>query len=106
MPGRETPAPVRDLLVRTESRDWVPGEHAPILEWTGVAYAWLVAIPGTALLFALAWIVQRPTRFGCAWLALWVLVNAVHLILAWQHGGVWTFLWPWQVLPRPWQALP
>lgn len=56
------PTSVADLLAYTRSGAWVPGERAPVLEAAGKAYGYLVAVPVSVLLYAVAWLLQRPGR--------------------------------------------
>lgn len=67
------PPSVADLAAYTRSGHWVPGERAPVLEAIGKAYGYLVAIPVSAALYALAWVLQRPARLLLAVLLLFVL---------------------------------
>ena len=54
---------LRSLLDYTRAGGWVPGEHPPQAELPGKVYYYAVAIPGTALLYLLALILQRQLRF-------------------------------------------
>lgn len=57
-----SPASVADLLAYTRSGAWVPGERALVLEAAGKAYGYLVAVPTSVALYAVAWLLQRPAR--------------------------------------------
>ena len=62
----ESPASIADLVAYTAAGDWVPGEQAPVLEFLGKAYGYLVAVPVSVALYAVAWLLQRPGRFALA----------------------------------------
>jgi hypothetical protein len=64
----ESPASIADLVAYTAAGDWVLGEKAPVLEFLGKAYGYLVAVPVSVVLYAVAWLLQRPGRFALAWL--------------------------------------
>lgn len=72
--GISSPA---ELIAYTRDGEWVPGEQAPWLERAGKAYGYGIALPATLLLLALAWVVQRPSRFALA------LVAVVVVVLTW-----------------------
>ncbi len=58
-----TPPPSLDALHRyTSGGEWVPGERAPVLEFLGKAYGYLISIPVHAAAYAVLWLVARPTR--------------------------------------------
>ena len=59
----ESPASIKSLVEYTKAGDWVPGEQAEILEFFGKAYGYLIAVPVSAALYAIAWLLQRPGRF-------------------------------------------
>jgi hypothetical protein len=60
-----SPASLADLRAYIHSADWVPGDEL-LLEVAGRAYGYLVAIPLSAALYAVAWVIQRPGRFALA----------------------------------------
>jgi len=62
----ESPASIAELVAYTAAGDWVPGERAPVLEFLGKAYGYLVAVPVSIALYAVAWLLQRPGRFALA----------------------------------------
>jgi len=62
----ESPASIADLLAYTKAGDWVPGEQAPVLEFLGKVYGYLVAVPTSIALYAVAWLLQRPGRLALA----------------------------------------
>lgn len=55
------PASIAALRGYIHSAAWVPGD-VPLLEFLGRAYGYLIALPVSAVLYALAWLVQRPGR--------------------------------------------
>jgi hypothetical protein len=63
------PPSLADVWAYTRAKDWVPGEQAPVIEALGQAYGVVVALPATAIAYAAAWIVQRPTRAAVALIA-------------------------------------
>jgi len=68
------PPSLRSLLDYTRAGGWVPGEHPPQAELPGKVYYYAVAIPGTALLYLLALILQRQLRFLVLFLVVILLV--------------------------------
>lgn len=56
------PASVAEVVAYTRDGEWVPGEMHPALETAGRIYGYGVAVPVTCAAYALAWLVQRPTR--------------------------------------------
>jgi len=56
------PASLADLKSYIHSAAWVPGDEL-VLEAIGRAYGYLIAIPASVALYAVAWIMQRPGRF-------------------------------------------
>ncbi|WP_028930568.1 hypothetical protein [Pseudonocardia asaccharolytica] len=61
---RDGPASPADVVAYTRSGAWIPGEQAPILEFLGKAYGWLLALPVTVAGAAALWVLQRPSRLG------------------------------------------
>lgn len=59
---RARPSSLASLHAYTRAGGWMPGEQPLPLEAAGMAYGWLIALPVTAVLYGLAWIVQRPSR--------------------------------------------
>lgn len=55
------PASIAALRGYIHSAAWVPGE-VPVLEALGRLYGYTVALPASAVLYALAWLLQRPGR--------------------------------------------
>lgn len=76
-PYTDRPPSVAEVVAYVRAGGFVPGEHPWWVEAPGYAYGALVAVPVTAVGYALMWIVQRPTRLLC------VLFVAVLLALAW-----------------------
>jgi hypothetical protein len=56
------PASLGELRSYIHSAAWVPGDEV-LLEVAGRAYGYLIAILVSLLLYAAAWILQRPGRF-------------------------------------------
>ena len=65
-PDADRPASIRDVVDYTRAGGWVPGEHPWWVEAPGYLYGALVAIPVTVALYAVAWILQRPSRLALA----------------------------------------
>ena len=68
------PPSLRSLLDYARAGGWVPGEHPPQAELPGKVYYYAVAIPGIALLYLLALILQRQLRFLVLFLVVVLLV--------------------------------
>lgn len=75
-PYTDRPASIRDVVAYTRAGGWVPGEHPWWVEAPGHVYGWVVAVPVTVGLYAVAWVLQRPSRLlvfllvaGLLWLA-------------------------------------
>lgn len=72
------PASIREVVEYTRAGGWVPGENPWWVEAPGYVYGWLVAVPVTVALYAVSWVLQRPTR----------LLMAVFIAgLLWWAGG-------------------
>lgn len=72
-PWASPPPSLAALHAYTRGGEWVPGERAPVLEFLGKSYGYLIAIPVHAVAYAVLWVVERPTRLLLAsviWLAL------------------------------------
>lgn len=69
---RARPSSLAAIHEYTRAGGWMPGEQPLPLEAAGMAYGWLIALPVTAVLYGLAWVVQRPSRAAVT--ALLVLV--------------------------------
>lgn len=65
-PYADRPASVRDVVDYTRAGGWVPGDHPLWVELPGYVYGWLVAVPVTVTLYAVAWVLQRPSRLALA----------------------------------------
>jgi hypothetical protein len=72
----EAPASIADLVAYAKSAVWA-GNDAPVLTALGRLYAYVVAIPSSLTLYAVAWLMQRPIRLafaifvvGLVWLTL------------------------------------
>lgn len=65
-PFYSPPAAIAELVAYTRSGAWVPGEQAPVLEAAGRAYGWVIAVPVSVALYAVAWVIQRPARCALA----------------------------------------
>lgn len=73
---RETPPSLRDLVAaRTDTTRALT--DGPLMRFGWAAWNTLVAIPATALLYVLAWVVQHPARASVA------AVLVVPLTLMW-----------------------
>lgn len=59
--AEQHPASPRDLRGYIHSAAWVPGD-VPVLEALGRIYGYLVALPVSLALYAIAWLLQRPGR--------------------------------------------
>jgi len=79
---RVGPATVADVVAWVRDGAVVPGERHPALEFLGRAYGWLLAVPVTVLAYALAYVVQRPSRFLTA-----LGVIGTWLLLGWLFGA-------------------
>lgn len=75
-PYADRPASIRDVVDYTRQGGWVPGEHPWWVEAPGYAYGALVAIPVTVALYAIAWVLQRPSRLILACLVALLLAVA------------------------------
>ncbi len=76
-PWTAQPPSLEALVEYTRAGGWVPGEHPEWVEAPGKVYGYLVALPVTAVLYALALIVQRPSRLVLAVLVaglLWLFI--------------------------------
>lgn len=63
----ESRLPTLDELCTDALRgDWMPGEQHRWLERLGVAYGLIVGVGCSALLYGLAWLLQRPGRAAAA----------------------------------------
>jgi hypothetical protein len=58
---REAPASIADLAAYAKGASWA-GDDSPFLTAVGRLYAIGIGIPASVLLYALAWILQRPMR--------------------------------------------
>ncbi|MFC5992920.1 hypothetical protein ACFQE5_01695 [Pseudonocardia hispaniensis] len=70
----QAPPSLAALASYTAAGEWVPGEQAPVLEFMGKVYGYGVAIPVSIALYAVAWVLQRPSRlllFAVLALVLW-----------------------------------
>lgn len=67
------PASIAALRGYIHSAAWVPGD-VPLLELLGRLYGYLVALPVSAVLYALAWLLQRPGR---------ALLTAIVVVIVW-----------------------
>jgi hypothetical protein len=65
-PFHAPPPSLHELLRYTKSGAWVPGDQAPWLEGLGKAYGFGIALPTSAALYSVAWLLQRPTRLFLA----------------------------------------
>lgn len=65
-PYADRPASIRDVVDYTRAGGWVPGEHPWWVEAPGYVYGALVAVPVTVALYAVAWVLQRPSRLALA----------------------------------------
>lgn len=77
----EKPASVRDCLDYTREGGWMPGDRAPFLEWLGKGYGYGIAVPATALMDSVEWVVQKPTRLFLTVLAIVLLKVAAGWLL-------------------------
>lgn len=71
--AEQHPASPRELRGYIHSAAWVPGE-VPVLEFFGRLYGYLVALPVSLALYALAWLLQRPAR---------AVVTALITVIVW-----------------------
>lgn len=67
------PASIAALRGYIHSAAWVPGD-VPLLEALGRLYGYAVALPASAVLYTLAWLLQRPGR---------ALLSAVVVTVVW-----------------------
>ncbi|GAA1707627.1 hypothetical protein [Fodinicola feengrottensis] len=58
---REAPASIADLAGYAKAAPWA-GDDSPVLAALGRLYAIGIGIPASVLLYALAWVLQRPMR--------------------------------------------
>lgn len=65
-PFHAPPPSLHELQRYTKSGAWVPGDQAPWLEGLGKAYGFGIALPTSAALYSVAWLLQRPTRLFLA----------------------------------------
>lgn len=65
-PWNARPATLEELYQETLKGAWMPGEQHRWLERIGVAYGLVVGIGCSALLYGLAWVLQRPGRATAA----------------------------------------
>ncbi len=75
-PYADRPASIRDVVDYTRAGGWVPGEHPLWVEAPGYLYGALVAVPVTVALYAVAWVLQRPSRLILACFVAWLLAVA------------------------------
>jgi CHASE2 domain-containing sensor protein len=63
----EPPASITELLAYLRAAAWVPSlEEHPLLVAAGRAYGYVVAVPGSLVLYGMAWLIQRPARLALA----------------------------------------
>lgn len=63
----EPPASITELLTYLRAAAWVPSpEEHPLLVAAGRAYGYVVAVPGSLVLYGMAWLIQRPARLALA----------------------------------------
>jgi hypothetical protein len=67
------PASIAALRGYVHSAAWVPGD-VPVLELLGRIYGYTVALPVSAVLYALAWLLQRPGR---------AVLTAIVVVIVW-----------------------
>jgi len=65
-PFHAPPPSLDELLRYTKSGAWVPGEQSAWLEGLGKAYGYGVSLPTSAVLYSIAWLLQRPSRLVLA----------------------------------------
>lgn len=71
------PSSIAALLAYTRAGGWVPGERPDWVEWPGKAYGYVVAVPVTAALYAVAAVVARPSRLLLAGVVLGLLLLCI-----------------------------
>jgi len=77
-PWTSPPPSLAELWQYTEDGEWVPGERAPVLEFLGRVYGFLLVLPVHAVAYGLLWMLARPTRLFIALsliIALWITVK-------------------------------
>lgn len=75
-PWAAPPPSLAELHRYVADGEWVPGDRAPILEFLGRAFGFLVVLPVHAVAYGALWVLARPTRLGIAAVlgfALWVV---------------------------------
>lgn len=70
----EHPPSLAYLLECAKASKWATSE-AELKRWAAAIDRWLITIPVTALLYVLAWIVQRPSRRIAAMVIALVILN-------------------------------
>lgn len=61
-PWTEWPTPLADLHTHVTHPDATWHGNVPAVRAAGLAYHYLIALPVTVVLYAVAWIMQRPAR--------------------------------------------